>query len=150
MNTKLYNTTITTIKSASVHAKAELEAYLSSLSEFDQLKLSFSFEEIKAAHKKYRSYLSTLLKDIETLDAAFANISRLMAELDKEDDISGIKALSSKLEAYILWKRTAAEFITKADEIFKNKDEKFALSKNVLYVRSFILATDNFISETDK
>ena len=150
MNTELYKSTIKAIKSTSVNAKTELEAYLSSLSGFDQLKLSFSFEEIKAAHKKYRAYLSALLRDIDKLDASFATISRLMAELDKEDDINGIKALSNKLEAYILWKHAAGELITKTDEIFKNKGEKFALSKNVLYVRSFVLATDNFISETDK
>ncbi len=150
MNTELYNSTIRTIKDVSRHAKAELEGYLSSLGEFDPLKLSFSFEEIKVAHKKYRAYLSTLLKDIDVLDSALVSISRLMSELDKENDIEGVKELSKKFEAYISWKNAAGEFITKADDIFKNKGEKFGLSKNVLYVRSFILATDNFISEIDK
>ena len=39
--------------------------YLSLLGGFDALKISFSFDEIKDAHSKYRAFLLQLMKTIE-------------------------------------------------------------------------------------
>ena len=150
MNEELYNTSLSPILKTANTTLDDLKVYILSLSEFDALKLSFSFEEIKSAHKKYRSFLSGLLKQVDSLEHEVANIARLMNKLDKADDIDGIKRLSNIFESYISWKKAVNEFIMKSDDIFKNKGEKFKLSLNLIYTRSFISATENFISELEK
>ena len=146
MSEKTYSTSLSLIAAAIKDSMCAISDYIFELGEFDSLKLSLSFEEIKGAHSKYRALLSRLLKNIDAQDAEAAKLSGFICALERERDIFTAKRLSAIFEAYLAWKKAVNDFISKCDDIFKNKGERYKLSLNVLYTRTLIVATEHFIS----
>ena len=124
--------------------------YLFALGEFDAFKFSLSFDEIKDAHSKYRELMSKLLNNIDAQDAEAAKLSGLISTLERERNITTAKRISAVFEAYLLWKKAVGDFVTKCDGIFKDKGIQYKLSLNILYTRSLMSATEQFISSLSK
>ena len=120
--------------------------YLFSLDEFDPLRLSLSFEEIKSAHSKYRDLLAGLLANIDAMDAEAATLSGFICALERERKIVAAKRISAVFEGYLVWKKAVGDFVKKCDAIFKDKGIGYKLSLNVLYTRSLIAATEQLMS----
>ena len=146
MSEKTYSTSLSLMTSATKDSMCAISNYLFGLGEFDALKLSLSFEEIKDAHSKYRDLLSELLKGITTLDAEAAGLSGFISALERERNIATAKRLLGIFDAYLEWKKSVNDFISKCDAIFQNKGIQYKLSLNVLYTRSLISATEQFMS----
>ena len=146
MSEKTYSTSLSIVASLTKDSMCAISDYLFGLGEFDSLKLSLTFEEIKNAHSKYRELVSTLLKNIELQDAEVAKLSSLICALERERDIAAAKRLLGKFDAYLVWKKALNDFVSKCDGLFKNKGIQYKLSLNVLYTRTLIAATEQFIS----
>ena len=146
MSEKTYSTSLSLMASATKDSMCAVSNYLFSLGEFDALKLSLTFEEIKDAHSKYRALVSELLKSINTLDAEASGLSGFISALERERNIATAKRLLAIFDAYLIWKRAVNDFISKCDAIFQNKGLQYKLSLNVLYTRSLISATEQFMS----
>ena len=150
MSEKTYSTTLSLMASATKDSMSAISSYLFSLAEFDSLKLTLTFEEIKSAHSKYRDLLSVLLKNISTADAEASKLSGFVSALERERDIATAKRLLGVFDAYLLWKKAVNDFVSKCDVIFQNKGVQYKLSSNVLYTRSLIAATEQFMSALSK
>ena len=150
MSEKIYSTSLSQIAELTKDSFTSISEYLFGLSEFDALKLSLSFEEIKAAHTKYRALISKLLQNIDAMDADMAKLTRAISALEQERNILKARQLSTVFEAYLIWKKAVNDFVSKCDNIFINKGERYKLSLNVLYARTLIVATEQFISALTK
>lgn len=146
MSDKIYSTSLSRMALITKNSMGAISDYIFSLGEFDSLKLSLSFEEIKSAHSKYRDLLSALLKNIDEMDAEAAQLSGAICTLERDREITTAKRLSTVFEAYLVWKKALGDFVTKCDSIFKNKGVDYKLSQNVLYTRTLIAATEQFMS----
>ena len=146
MSDKIYSTSLSRMALITKNSMGAISNYIFSLGEFDALKLSLSFEEIKSAHSKYRDLLSVLLKNIDEMDAEAAQLSGAICTLERDREITTAKRLSTVFEAYLVWKKALGDFVTKCDSIFKNKGGDYKLSQNVLYTRTLIAATEQFMS----
>ena len=87
-----------------------------------------------------------LLKNIDEMDAEAAGLSGAICTLERDREITTAKRLSAVFEAYLVWKKALGDFVTKCDAIFKNKGVDYKLSQNVLYTRTLIAATEQFMS----
>ena len=150
MSEKTYSTSLREMSSLTKNSMEAISNYLFSLGEFDSLKLSLSFEAIKSAHSKYRDLLSTLLANIDAQDAEAAKLSGVVSSLERERDITTAKRLLWVFDAYLVWKKAVNDFISKCDVLFQNKGVQYKLSLNVLYTRSLISATEQFMSALSK
>ena len=146
MTEKNYSASLSRIAVLTKDSFEAISEYLFGLSDLDALKLSLTFEEIKEAHEKYRALLSALLQNIDKMDADAAALSGFISALERERDISTARRLSAIFEAYLLWKKSVNDFVSKCDDIFRNKGEKYKLSLNVIYTRTLISSTEHFIS----
>lgn len=146
MSEKTYSTSLSQMALLTKDSMCAISDYLFELSEFDSFKFSLSFEEIKCAHSKYRELLSKLLQTIDILDGEAANLSGFICTLERERDIATAKRISNIFEAYLVWKNALNDFVSKCDGIFKDKGIQYKLSLNILYTRSLISATEQFIS----
>ena len=150
MSEKTYSTSLREMSSLTRNSMEAISNYLFSLGEFDSLKLSLSFEEIKSAHSKYRDLLSILLANIDAQDAEAAKLSGVVSSLERERDITTAKRLLLVFDAYLVWKKAVNDFISKCDVLFQNKGVQYKLSLNILYTRSLISATEQFMSALSK
>ena len=150
MSEKTYYTSLREMSSLTKNSMEAISNYLFSLGEFDSLKLSLSFEEIKSAHSKYRDLLSTLLANIDAQDVEAAKLSGVVSSLERERDITTAKRILLVFDAYLVWKKAVNDFISKCDVLFQNKGVQYKLSLNVLYTRSLISATEQFMSALSK
>lgn len=146
MSEKNYAASLSQMAFITKGSMCAISDYIFSLGEFDALKLSLSFEEIKSAHSKYRDLLSVLLENIDELDTEAAQLSGAISALERAREIITAKRLSAVFEAYLVWKKAVGDFVTKCDAIFKNKGIDYKLSQNVLYTRTLIAATEQFMS----
>ena len=150
MSEKTYYTSLREMSSLTKNSMEAISNYLFSLGEFDSLKLSLSFEEIKSAHSKYRDLLSILLANIDAQDVEAAKLSGVVSSLERERDITTAKRILLVFDAYLVWKKAVNDFISKCDVLFQNKGVQYKLSLNVLYTRSLISATEQFMSALSK
>ena len=150
MSEKTYSTSLREMSSLTRNSMEAISNYLFSLGEFDSLRLSLSFEEIKSAHSKYRDLLSILLANIDAQDAEAAKLSGVVSSLERERDITTAKRLLLVFDAYLVWKKAVNDFISKCDVLFQNKGVQYKLSLNILYTRSLISATEQFMSALSK
>lgn len=150
MSEKTYSTSLREMSSLTRNSMEAISNYLFSLGEFDSLKLSLSFEDVKSAHSKYRDLLSILLANIDAQDVEAAKLSGVVSSLERERDITTAKRLLLVFDAYLVWKKAVNDFISKCDVLFQNKGVQYKLSLNVLYTRSLISATEQFMSALSK
>lgn len=150
MSEKTYSTSLREMSSLTRISMEAISNYLFSLGEFDSLKLSLSFEDVKSAHSKYRDLLSILLANIDAQDVEAAKLSGVVSSLERERDITTAKRLLLVFDAYLVWKKAVNDFISKCDVLFQNKGVQYKLSLNVLYTRSLISATEQFMSALSK